>query len=334
MKDLSTANERISQIAKDYPAISPITPDDYPLFQQFFSKEPHTYGNSWTYIMQGMYGIGPNKLGYKYYDGTNLSAVCVYPKVEDPKVLVFYWIRPMGPSILDAINKISHEILTKHKTPSYAKKLFNNQYDQLKQFGFKDVSEFPWHSFYPAEDDTFPEQIYDVSKMLRSAEESDKDTQINRSLRYYHSIKKNLHITCAPIHEHVEDTKSLIDTFFELNDTTRAYPNISDPLDYYSMLHVDTKPQMIENILYLNNKPVGFYVIEKQSNTHASQYATISMRNISNHIVDYMMFDVFYMLENQKIQYLNLGGSETQTLHLFKLKYQPVKELKMYWVTL
>ncbi len=97
MVDLSEVNKILDEIASSDPRISPVTLDDYALFQRFFDKEDkHTYGNSWTYVTQGVYGVGPNNLGYKYYDGDRLSIVALYPRIENPNVDMFYWIRPMG----------------------------------------------------------------------------------------------------------------------------------------------------------------------------------------------------------------------------------------------
>lgn len=333
MRDLARANDLISRIAQQYTTITPITPEDFELFQSFFSKEPHSYGNSWTYITQGMYGIGPHKLGFKYFDGKNLSAVCAYPKVENPDQQVLFWIRPMGPTMMQILAEISKEVHTTFGCNVYAKKLFKEQNDTLLNLGFRDASVFPWHSLYPMEDDTFPEQIYDVSRTIDLAEHSDKGTKIHRSHRYYKSIQNQPEITSQPAFDHVDEMKTVIDSFFQ-NDPKVKSVNISNPFDYYGLLTRHPNADMLGKLYYFMGKPISFYSIEVQHGGVASQYATLSLREDSNHIVDYMMFDIFYTLRDRGIGWLNLGGSETETLDEFKKKYHPKREVQMYWVTL
>jgi hypothetical protein len=38
-------------------------------------------------------------------------------------------------------------------------------------------------------------------------------------------------------------------------------------------------------------------------------------------------------LQDRHISWLNLGGSETETLHEFKKKYHPEQAIHMYWAT-
>jgi hypothetical protein len=329
MKDLRNANTVIASISSEFPDITPITEADYPLFQSFFDKEEHTYGNSWTYITQGMYGIGPNKLGYKYYDGKNLSAICAYPRIEHPDTCAMYWIRPMGPKIIDIISDISKKINKKYKLPVYGKKLFKKQYDNLIKNGFKNINTLPWHKLYPSEDDVFPEQIIDVQNTLDIAKKSSKMTSIHRALRYYESIKKSNNISHSSIYNNESDTKHIIDTFFS-KPLKKVCKNLSDPFDYYALLHKYSK-KMLEKIFYINKKPTGFFVIEQHNDEYASLYATLSLRTMSNHIVDYMMFDLIHELANKNVRFLNLGGSETESLHAFKQKFQPKRQIKMHW---
>lgn len=335
MRDLSTANDLISRVAKDYPAISPLAPEDYPLFQKFFAKEPHTYGNSWTYITQGMYGIGPNKIGYKYFDGTNLSAVCVYPKIENPDTLVLYWIRPMGPTVIQIISTISKTLLKDFKLPTYIKKLFKNQHDQLIQAGFKEVTTFPWHTLYPAEDDTYPEQILKLANTLSVAETINNRKRINRALRYYERYKNDQLMASDNVEKHVEEAKSFLNDFFAYNNGHAKMPIISDASDYSAMVTgLSTHDTTQNKFIYYNKQAIGFYFLERQDTHYASLYALLSLREQANHVVDFMMFDMITALENQGIDYLNMGGSENANLNYFKKKFRPIRENQMYWVCL
>jgi len=73
MRDLKKANQLISEIARENKYISPVSLKDFDLFQRFFKREPHTYGNSWTYVVQGKYGIGPYGFGTNFISQKRLK---------------------------------------------------------------------------------------------------------------------------------------------------------------------------------------------------------------------------------------------------------------------
>lgn len=334
MRNLTVANKLMEKLAKDNPRFSPLTVEDYPLFERYFQKEPHTYGNSWTYITQDMYGIGENKLGYKYFDGENLSAVCIYPKTENPDLNVFYWIRPMGKSVLDRIDALSKKIFKELNIPTYAKKLFKDQYKYLKNKGFKDTTGFPWHSLYPEEDDTHPEIILDIENTITTAQKLGKTRQLNRSLKYYETLKNDPSISVESLYKHSTDAMKVLDEFFH-EGRNKKYSNISEPCDYYSMILVKPRNiRMLEKMFFINGNSAGFYFSEYQNEHYSSQYAFITLRYLSNHLSDYLMFDMFDELLKHKTKFMNLGGSESQSLDEYKRKFRPVEEKKMFWVTL
>ncbi len=331
MKSLKKANQLMSQIAAANKAITPITRTDFPLFQKFFRREKHTYGNAWSYLVQGMYGIGKNKLGYKYYDGQNLSAVCAYPHLEKPQTHVFYWIRPMGETILDKIANFSQKLLIKLGLPTYVKKIFKEQFNYLKTKGFKDISSFPWHRLAPAEDDTYPERIIAIKKTLLLANQANKNTRLGRAFRYYLSFLKKNTLVFKSIFQYPKETKKILFDFFQyIKQQKKA--NVSEAPDFYSLLSKPPKLSLIrEELMYLHSQPAGFYFLELQDKNFASLYATITRRDLFNHLTEYMMFHILFKLKKMGFSYLNLGGSEIKSLDDFKLKFSPQKENKMYW---
>ncbi len=334
MRDLARANDLISRIAQQYTTITPITSEDFELFQSFFTKESHSYGNSWTYITQGMYGIGPNKLGYKYYDGKHLSAVCAYPRVEKQDEIGLFWIRPMGDGVEQCLYDISKEVRPMWSGPIFVKKIFHEQYDRLLSLGFSDISVCPWHHVYTAEDDTHPEVIIDIRHTMGEVAKLGKTRQLNRSYQYYNAFKKDSELVSSSIFTHPDDALGILGEFFEERKSINM-KNISKPTDYYAMLfHPNKQSTIFEKLLYYGGKPVGFYVGEVQSATHASQYAMVSVRKALNHLSDFMMFDMAMDLEKNNITYLNLGGSETDSLFEFKQKFIPATMNAMCWVVM
>ncbi len=330
MKDLKTANRLIEKIAKEYKEITPITLKDISLFEKFFEKEPHTYGNSWTYITQGMYGIGPQGLGYKYYDGKNLAAVCVYPKVEQPNTYCFYWIRPMGNQILDIIEKYSKKLLKTYSTPTYVKKIFKDRFEYLKKREFKDILTFPWHTHFPSEDDTFPEQVYDVQYTTSLLQSPPRTSNIRKSYRKAICIEKNNKVVMDN-YNFKKDAWQITNNFFNSSYIKHKKINVSSPDDYYNSIFKNPqRNNLIHNVFYVNNEPVGFYIGENQGSDTTAIYALITLRDKIEYLSDYVFFK---LIEKCQTRYLNLGGSEDEGIHKFKLKFKPVYELKMYWVS-
>lgn len=329
MTSLEKANVMMTELTEKVPEISPISPDDYPLFNQFFNTSPETYGNAWTYVIQGMYGIGKFGIGYKYYDGKNLVAICFYPKLHHEDVIPFYIVRPMGESYINIIKKLSSEVSKLFQARVYVKKIFKDDYKSLVQSGFQDVSVSPWQDDVPAEDDTYPERIIDIEKTLSISSTLGRTRQLNRSLRNYLKTKSEGKYRFESIFEHNSDAKALVDKFFKQRDYL-----ISRPEDYHNIIdyHVE-RDIYTECLIYLDNEPVGMYIVEHQSPQLASLYATITDREKDNYLTDFIMFDLMFKLKEKGVRLLNLGGSEFKSLDDFKLKFKPSKERQMFWAT-
>lgn len=328
MKNLTKANLLIEDIAKKNKQITPTTPEDQTLFAKFFKNEQHTYGNSWTYVTQGMYGIGPYGLGYKYYDGKNLSAVTIYPKIEQPDIHCFYWVRPMGPQILDIIDKSAKELLQSHSIPTYVKKIFENQFEYLHKKGFKDTTEFPWHSSCHSEDDTHPELIYDVKKTLLLLSTPPRTSNIRKSYRKAIQIeKKNKVIMNSDNFEKI--ARKITHDFFNSTYIKNKKVNVSDETDYYNLISGHkNKNGLFKNIVYINDIPLAYYIGEKQNKEYTSLYALMVLRDKIDYLSDYLYFKV---LEICQTPYLNIGGSEDEGIHSFKKKFKPAIENRMLW---
>lgn len=330
---LEQANKFINAISQKIKEITPISFDDFALFQSYFEKEPHTYGNSWTYITQGMYGLGPNNLGYKYFDGSNLSAISIHPKIESPEIHMMYWVRPMGKSVTEKIAEVSSKVRKTYGIGTYAKKLFRNQYDDLISKGFVDIINYPWHSTSPAEDDSFPEQILDVKKTLSYAKNLDKDTRLNRAFRYYKSYSTKTDLVVRKLYDFMQDGISVTYDFFKEQELTKKN-NVSSPYDYLNLIKFSCpKSKLHSEIFYINDVAQCFYVVEQLNTRYAGLYASISSNKTVRHLSDYMIFRILYILQKQEVNYLNLGGSENERLNRFKNKYMPSSENEMHWVT-
>ena len=328
MPDLSRANELMRALAKTNKYISPVTLDDFKLFNSFFKKEPHSYGNSWVYITQGVYGIGPNNLGYKYYDGDNLSIIIMYPRLEEQDTIMTYWVRPMGPKITEKIVEVAKSIYELFDINSYVKKIYKSQFEELEKSGFISSDKHPWHSFSHAEDDTYPEMILDVSGSLEKTHTAGKKKNIKRSYKESIKFAKSNKIEVNEI-DFKENAWKITNDFFRDRAKYQSKPNLSNPGDYFNPIYSnDMNKALTRRLFWVNGEPKGYYLLEKMNEKYSSVYALISDRISYQYLNDFILIDI---LQNSPTPYINLGGSEDIGIHNFKKKYKPVEENQMYW---
>lgn len=330
MLDLKKANQLMEDIIKENHNFSPITNKDYSLFQSYFDKEPHSYGNSWTYITQGMYGVGPNNLGYKYYDGENLSAVCIYPKVENPDINVFYWIRPMGKNMVSKISIYSKKLKKQKKIPIYVKKIDRKNYHDLLDLGFKNTTNFPWHQSAPSEDDSYSEILLDVDKIL---ENPDKSKQVKNSIKHYHRIKPKVNVQQISTKKEQNAAWAVTQKFFKQN-LNSLLNNISSPNDYYNLIYSTISANYKMFLIKLSGRPVGIFDLNHNKKNYYSSYCSLTLREEVPNLNDFITIYSCYQVQSNHAQYLNLGGSETLGLDSFKKKFHYYLTNQMYWACL
>jgi hypothetical protein len=333
-KKLEKANSIIKEIVQNERYITPITPSDHALFDDFFDREKeHTYGNSWIYVTQGTFGIGPEKLGYKYDDGKNLCALAMYPKIEDPNTIVLYWIRPMGENILPIIAEYAERIKRKYGVCSYVKKLFPEQFEFLLQHGFSDVKHFPWHSTAPMEDDTYPEIIYDREKTREAILNTTKRHALGSTLRQILKLDRdnNVQLSSTNFQKHAWD---IVTFHFKKHGEFSKKTNVSSPADYYNTIfdnHIYNNGNIQKKILFVNNKPLGFYVLSSNLTFDVTTlYSCIVKRDEYKCLADYLYIKWF---DTATTKYINLGGSEDDGIRNFKEKYLPTERKHMHWTT-
>lgn len=332
-KQLEHVNNIIHNIASKRQNITPIVSADHALFEEFFAKEErHTYGNSWLYVTQGTFGIGSENLGYKYYDGKNLCALAIYPKIEDPNTIMMYWIRPMGENILPIIVDLAAKIKKEHGVCCYVKKLFPDQYEFLLQHGFVSAKKFPWHSSAHSEDDTYPELIFDREKTKEAIFHSRKRSRLGRILRGIRQLGQKNIVAVSSVNFQQRAWKIVNHYFAKYSEFTNK-TNISSSFDYYNMIFSNNSynDNIEKNIMTINNIPVGFYVLMRDDMLDiANLYSCITLRQQHKYLADYFFIRMF---NTEKAKYINIGGSEDAGIHGFKVKYRPIEENIMYWAT-
>lgn len=122
--------------------------------------------------------------------------------------------------------------------------------------------------------------------------------------------------------------------FFEYLETNELH--ISRVSDYDNII---LNPPLGKNgrsyfsqIVYINDQPAGFFVMEPISHDTAGLYASIALHEEFPALSEYLIIHCCKLLKTAGFTYLNLGGSETAGLFQFKEKFSPVQYNKMHWV--
>lgn len=327
--DLKRSNELMAELCKSDKRFSPISNNDQELFNFFFAKYgTNSYGDSWSYVTQGMYGIGDN-LGYKFYDGENLSAVCFYPRLEFEEQL-FYWVRPLGRNISEVVSDISHKIKDLFKVRIYVKKIDSNLLNILIDKGFNDISSKPWHSTAIAEDDTYPEIILDAQLTI---DNPNKSTRIENAMRQFNKLENTIRVTKIVKKEDRDKAWNVADKFF--NQEVRSLDhNISSKYDYYNLIYNPANFNYEMFLIEKDEESVGFFDTYRLSGDTVSSYSALMLREEIGNLNDFSIIYTCRYCISQGLKYINLGGSETIGLNNFKTKFYINDEHKMYWVVL
>jgi hypothetical protein len=334
--------------------ISPITERDILLYRHFFSRDGRAacYGNSWTYITQACRGLG---LGYKYYDDDVLLSLGWYRGH-------FVIVRPLG-NIDNRFAKLLKSLKSAAHRPVFIKKLFPDQVATLQRLEdfclastYTRDNEQPvpggyvWDGSAFADDDTYPELIYDLdlslqleltqSQWLAEYQPACPDSSsafYGKSLsRYLYECRRrvrqfsNLGLRCRleEYHASMENSvRQFCADYFGVprGENVAAYENM-----FELARETDRDHPFFRFVAFVDDSttPSGFFVIERLDRLSAGSYASIISRRYSG-LSEYLTIQVMRQLKEAGVRYLNVGGSESSGLHTFKKKYGPIAERAM-----
>ncbi len=299
--------------------VSKILPKDQELYSCFFDKESNLnhYGNNWAYIIQACRGTGG--LGHKYFDGDHLLSIGLHNQH-------FVIVRPLGKNVTSLLEKLVFRLYKKSEKPVYIKHLLREQAEILKQRGFIDIKEYPWSKETPKDDDTFPQVVINLENFfndLQTSKQAKIRLQCHKFLnglpyeklgpfRFQDYIpQKNNH--------QIQQAKDLIEKWSNGNkDFIDSYKNIieSPPINGFNYL-----------VKLKDNSIVGFLILGKIGKESTACHANIFCYKEFNGLSEAGLVTGFSKLYEHGIKKVNLGGSETENLHKFKLKFSP-EELK------
>ena len=311
--------------------ISPITIDDYALFRSFGNG----YKNTLTYNAQAVNGWNPkgestNRLGLKYYDKKNLISIGYFKRYNSSE---HFHIIPCESSnekikyLADLLYKISN-------SPVYIKKINKKQKEELLTYqGFIKINKSNgWYKESSLEDDTYPEQVLDLKITLAELSKIRKESQIKD--KYVRAIKRyietnRLTIENYDITKHKYDALNILKEFFNIQ--REKHNHLSSAEDYFNIINTKPDNNVISSIFFIDKEPAAFYLAER-TGYNINVYANLSKHNKFMYLSEFILIHLFKEAEKQEIETINLGGSETQGLNNFKMKFKPIEQRQMHWL--
>lgn len=328
----------LQKLLKEEKAITPITRADRDLFLRFFSIEAHPqYGKSWAYLTQAVNG---HRLGYplglKYHFNDILIPIGYFPRPATNELTWhFHLVRPMGDWTAGSqFLRLCQSLRELSGTHVYVKKLIVEERNLLQaSTGFKPIREYPWHALAIEEDDTFEEVVLDTNQTLRLLETIGSN-QVKDHYRRF--IKRYVNVEWKEYGADLHAVAwSIVQQFFRHLSARRAH--LSVPEDYLNMISSlplgSNGVDYFAYLLYIEGQPAGFCLAERLcESTCAGVYANIALREDFPYSSEFLIVELIRKLQLAGINTVNLGGSETNGLHDFKMKFRPIKQEKMHWI--
>jgi len=332
--------------------ISPISVADYSLYRMFFNQDDRdaAYANTFTYITQACRAFG---LGIKYVAGDLLYSIGAYRGH-------YVVVRPIGALDRGFVDMLD-QLQTLSGKPVFIKKLFPDQTVALERYsgfslamtvesGVPQPGRYVWDQYAYADDDTYPELIYDAEVLvnhdlridhwgeifsarragLRAEElKSFKHKMKNLNRAVYNLEKKwgKPYITRYTEDQATSVLKFLSAYFDGREEHFHAHLNVFTPppdaleSDYFNLI----------SYIGIDNLPVAYHVGERIGADAVSFCIGVASKEIRL-LAATIYLNLFEYLKPYAIRRVNIGGSETKSLHEFKRTPAPVEERYMAMV--
>ncbi len=295
-----------------YQRTSPITEADQGIFTRMFLCEfdLERYANSWSYITQACRGLG--ELGYKYWDGEKLIGIGAH---EGHFVLV----NPLGHRLSNlgiTVRNLCRYLNEASSKPVYVKHM------QEKPEGFVSMGKYPWNPSEPFDDATFPEVVLDSESFFETiihGKSGTGDRKLRLRLRrFMNGLQReaDLHFAAQPLVDYFGFSRdSSLDELLHAwaqGDRTKMEP-------YFNMIHHPSNSGF-SYVINLAGKAVGFFVFERIGLHTVGNYAAITGYRQRPGLTEACYYLTATGLAKFGITQINLGGSETESLHRHKTK--------------
>lgn len=330
------AKATVNQLMKVCPFVTPIIEADKQLLRHFCEIEAarlplgHGYAFSWAYVTQAVHGRTSHgyNLGLKYYDPSKqiLIPIGYFGRpFTNRATWHFHVVRPMGNWLGQYFFDLCDFLASLSKEVVYVKKITGEEEMALfNHSGFEAIEDWPWHPEAHLEDDTIGEVILDVRHTL-AHRFGHGDNEIRRKWRIFNRdfVGKIRWLRYDP-KVHYADAEYVVRRFMEYHQVQAL--ELSTYEDYLNMIESlpagEEGNDYFARLLYLDDKPAGLYIVERQGRTQAvGVYANVSLRNDFRYVSEYLLLKLLEDVAEAGITIVNLGGSETAKLHGFKEKF-------------
>jgi hypothetical protein len=277
--------------------------------------ELERYPNSWSYMTQACRGLGT--LGHKYFDGERLIGIGSHNSH-------YVIVNPIGHDLSDMpvfLTNLCGDLHRLSGKPVYLKHVKERDQQGMSD-KFAPMESYPWKEGEPCDDATYPEVITACESILeiRSGEEPKGDRKFRARLNAFTNALEPLsdpYFLAVPYVDershirHQEGVMELLKTWAD-GDAELAEP-------YLNMINHPSQSGF-SFVMLLQGRPVGFYVFDRIGVHTAGGYAMITDHKHISGASEACFYMAAAELKRFGISHLNLGGSERESLHTYKMK--------------
>lgn len=347
--------------------VHPLKEDDIPEIEKF---KDGSFGFSYLGMMlyaNGRNEKGKSTLhpqGLIYNDSENIFAIGFFKKNLQEKSCHLHIIAPRGKTWFIAIEnfiKKCRMIENFPKTSVFVRHLSESQYKKMLDLGYKPISFDPWHLVAPSEDETYNHRLIKIDDII--GYDSDEHLFVkplnadgNRDFRrkalmaynrFLNFLERNdLRFSTEEFNPeiHMDIARGMVVDHFRTLENAIG----STPQDYFNL--IEYMPKENENFIkYISfligggeKIPVSLFLGEKIGKETVALYATFALRNEIeirekfnptgySAISQYSYIKMFDLLNKGGYKYVDLGGSEVESLNTFK-RQLGANEKMTYWV--
>lgn len=275
-----------------------------------------------TYLNSPLYYVLTGRKGVWVHEGFGaVMVVCAHPHVAD-RLLVF-------PEIGNAGGRLAASVLGDMDVPAGGVQLarFNDAdlktlRDALGQQNFSRVDSIDPMA-EPVLDWAYPVHILDTGRVAML--DGPDFTKIRNKIR-----KVEGDITTIPLDDPTAmRAMRAAHKYWEGSMVFRNLGQEDDLSEFYLTLFnlIKQNPGLFRGHVYMQkNRPVGFTVLDQPFNATSNLLASLGDASITG-LADYQIVTTCRSLAGDGVRFMNFGGSESQSLDLFKRKFMPVQSI-------
>ncbi|MDP3742393.1 MAG: hypothetical protein Q8R15_03700 [Candidatus Micrarchaeota archaeon] len=275
------------------------------------------YSDCWAYLIQSTF-FG----GFKFFDAKNFVAFTTF----NPASTVFCITKAVGSNPRQAVLSLARVLKERSGEKVIVKNLSEYDHEFLLRNGFEDYREGDgWNKFYKYDDDTFPEPVIDLNELV-----SMKGGKL-KLLRYrLKQFSGPLEVKAYNPSIDFLNAEKLLEKWRK--DIEKRYSEMlkDDDVFLHSVaLHRKFMLEPIGNAFLFTSSgvPVGFSLLVQVSAQAVALYSMVCDNELDG-LSERIHFETMKKAYEVDFSYCNLGGSEFESLHNYKLKFAPFTFIK------